>query len=613
MTTSDSTQPRFKSHLADSREVSVKREDSANQSSSKSKFNSTSSTTSDSDSYVQQNHPGSSQATSSLPASYLNFLANNSFSTSEANDSSNNIAWSGLNSSNISGNNNNNNMTDVARMLALELERRKSAAILQGSGNNGFVPQFQDSMQNQVGVSQPPFSSSDLSSSAGISAERLLSNFAGVDREKLLLQLLLMHQQQQQEQQAHEQPRQHQEHQFLQQFLRPPRTSGDASATGNLSQFNTSLSNSSLAATLLGNRSISAGTPTSSGGNRPAFFNSNAADNISIRNNQSHFPPNQRNPNLLSGNQNFDLTDAGGAAEKASHEHQQTLFAAALAAFQQQKQLQQSLQPNQQASNLASIQHLLDQGVGSQIPHLHHANSGLAAPFRNDVQPAMDLPVSNDIKPEPVYLDCPPASQRIKGKVYMVRGSVKRWDGKRFARCCEVASCTKLAQGPTNYCKSHGGGTRCREESCNRAARGGFMYCIHHGGGSGSPENLSPSKRRRIEDEDDEDDEDAGDNQSESAESNASSQQPKENSGGHLSSSFPKGPSPQPLTYPSTFYTAPEHMRNSLVSSLNGGAPPPPLPSSMRISTNPVKLTSSAETVPSINRNSAPSPSSTAS
>jgi len=75
------------------------------------------------------------------------------------------------------------------------------------------------------------------------------------------------------------------------------------------------------------------------------------------------------------------------------------------------------------------------------------------------------IPTSETLKPEPVFTVCPPTSQRLKGKLYVVRGSVKRWDGKRFAKCCAVKVCTKLAQGPTNFCKSHGGGSKYRD--CN--------------------------------------------------------------------------------------------------------------------------------------------------
>mmetsp|Transcript_1222 Transcript_1222/g.2122 ORF Transcript_1222/g.2122 Transcript_1222/m.2122 type:complete len:594 (+) Transcript_1222:781-2562(+) len=79
--------------------------------------------------------------------------------------------------------------------------------------------------------------------------------------------------------------------------------------------------------------------------------------------------------------------------------------------------------------------------------------------------------------------DAPPAHERIRGRNYMVKGCVKRWDGKRFARCCDAPNCNKLAQGTTNYCKNHGGGSRCKVQGCTRAARGGSDKCAAHGGG----------------------------------------------------------------------------------------------------------------------------------
>lgn len=79
--------------------------------------------------------------------------------------------------------------------------------------------------------------------------------------------------------------------------------------------------------------------------------------------------------------------------------------------------------------------------------------------------------------------ECPPAEMREKGRVYTVRGHLKKWDGRRFARCCGANGCTKLAQGPTNYCKGHGGGTRCKSDGCKKAARGGSDSCAVHGGG----------------------------------------------------------------------------------------------------------------------------------
>mmetsp|Transcript_18988 Transcript_18988/g.31038 ORF Transcript_18988/g.31038 Transcript_18988/m.31038 type:complete len:346 (+) Transcript_18988:2053-3090(+) len=77
----------------------------------------------------------------------------------------------------------------------------------------------------------------------------------------------------------------------------------------------------------------------------------------------------------------------------------------------------------------------------------------------------------------------PLAANRVKGQLYLVKGKRKKWDGKRFARCCSVTTCDKLAQGTTAYCKNHGGGTRCSYENCSKAARGGSQLCAAHGGG----------------------------------------------------------------------------------------------------------------------------------
>jgi len=80
---------------------------------------------------------------------------------------------------------------------------------------------------------------------------------------------------------------------------------------------------------------------------------------------------------------------------------------------------------------------------------------------------------------------------RVRGRYYRVRGVIKRWDGKRFAKCCGVTGCRKLAQGPTTLCKSHGGGARCRFPSCSDAARSCTKFCIQHE----KPENR---KKRKI-------------------------------------------------------------------------------------------------------------------
>lgn len=71
-------------------------------------------------------------------------------------------------------------------------------------------------------------------------------------------------------------------------------------------------------------------------------------------------------------------------------------------------------------------------------------------------------------------------SERVKGRIYEVRGERKRWDGHRFSRCCLQTTCKKLAQGGTQFCKRHGGGARCRVRKCKTAAREGTTLCARH-------------------------------------------------------------------------------------------------------------------------------------
>ena len=64
------------------------------------------------------------------------------------------------------------------------------------------------------------------------------------------------------------------------------------------------------------------------------------------------------------------------------------------------------------------------------------------------------LPTNKDAE---LYSHCHEVkkNQRIKGQVYLVKGVMKRWDGRRFIRCCIAPNCRKLAQGSTLYCKQH--------------------------------------------------------------------------------------------------------------------------------------------------------------
>ena len=71
-------------------------------------------------------------------------------------------------------------------------------------------------------------------------------------------------------------------------------------------------------------------------------------------------------------------------------------------------------------------------------------------------------------------------SERVVGKVYVIRGVRKRWNGRRFTRCCVHGNCEKLAQGTTKLCKAHGGGRRCRVSNCKEIARGHWSLCANH-------------------------------------------------------------------------------------------------------------------------------------
>mmetsp|Transcript_15493 Transcript_15493/g.33524 ORF Transcript_15493/g.33524 Transcript_15493/m.33524 type:complete len:652 (-) Transcript_15493:268-2223(-) len=59
----------------------------------------------------------------------------------------------------------------------------------------------------------------------------------------------------------------------------------------------------------------------------------------------------------------------------------------------------------------------------------------------------------------------------------------KRTSFVRRRLCCQHASCSKSARSGTQFCVSHGGGTRCQIEGCIRSAVGRTRHCIAHGGG----------------------------------------------------------------------------------------------------------------------------------
>lgn len=69
---------------------------------------------------------------------------------------------------------------------------------------------------------------------------------------------------------------------------------------------------------------------------------------------------------------------------------------------------------------------------------------------------------------------------RVPGKIYIVKGVRKRWDGTRFARVCTFGNCMKLSQGKSQLCKFHSSGRRCRYSGCNRLVRKGRLTCNVH-------------------------------------------------------------------------------------------------------------------------------------
>lgn len=117
------------------------------------------------------------------------------------------------------------------------------------------------------------------------------------------------------------------------------------------------------------------------------------------------------------------------------------------------------------------------QAAAALIPFLQ-LNSGT---LNQAVKSAVPTPSVDTEQSSNVWSEDPHTSLRVKGQIYVVKGVRKKWDGKRFARCCVTLGCPKLAQGATKYCKAHGGGSRCCVDNCPRAARGGSYYCANHG------------------------------------------------------------------------------------------------------------------------------------
>ena len=52
---------------------------------------------------------------------------------------------------------------------------------------------------------------------------------------------------------------------------------------------------------------------------------------------------------------------------------------------------------------------------------------------------------------------------------------------------CDVAACTKTAQGQRTRCAGHGGGRRCDVAECTKTAQGRSTRCVGHGGGRRCP------------------------------------------------------------------------------------------------------------------------------
>ena len=65
----------------------------------------------------------------------------------------------------------------------------------------------------------------------------------------------------------------------------------------------------------------------------------------------------------------------------------------------------------------------------------------------------------------------------VKNNLQVRKIGFKRW----YIKCINK-DCNKAARAPTNLCKSHNGGRRCKIIDCNTGARDSFDFCIKHGG-----------------------------------------------------------------------------------------------------------------------------------
>jgi hypothetical protein len=54
---------------------------------------------------------------------------------------------------------------------------------------------------------------------------------------------------------------------------------------------------------------------------------------------------------------------------------------------------------------------------------------------------------------------------------------------RKRKQCNHPSGCNKDARPPTDYCKAHGGGKRCKHLECDKSARSPTDFCVIHGGG----------------------------------------------------------------------------------------------------------------------------------
>ena len=137
-------------------------------------------------------------------------------------------------------------------------------------------------------------------------------------------------------------------------------------------------------------------------------------------------------------------------------------------------------------------------------PHVHAPDGGCCgAPEAEDDDDddddggSKDEDEDEDETPEAIMqLPLAPKSARDSVAKVAYRRLVKgawrkvRNRGRKYRACCTRRGCIMNAQGATDYCKGHGGGTRCTHVDdetgapCPRSARDATDYCSAHGGGT---------------------------------------------------------------------------------------------------------------------------------